>query len=55
MKPAAGPLYTSKVCTEGLENKAESEVNVMRTLIIITRFHVEPMNNINVTIKIYIT
>ena len=44
MKPAVGPLYPSmsevKVCAEGLEYNAESEVSLMRLLTIIARFYV---------------
>ena len=36
-----------KACSEGLEYNAESEVSLIRNVIIIARFQVEPMNNIS--------
>ena len=57
MKPAVGPLYPrgKAVCADGLEYSAESEVSLMRTITIIAKFHVEPMNNIKVTANMCIT
>ena len=43
-----------EVCAEELEYNAESEVGLMHTLTIITRFQVELMNNIKVTVNMHI-
>ena len=55
MKPAAGLFLLSKVCAEGLEYNAESEVSLMHTLTIIVRFHKEPMNSFKATKNMRIT
>ena len=43
-----------KVGAEGLEYNSESEVGLLLTLIIIARFHMEPMNNIKATVNMHI-